>query len=357
MKKPLATMALFGALAGGPAWAQSQPGRAPAQPADGAAPAVFEPTPVDQLKAPTLELPDDPIEPYLLTKENGPFMVLAKTFQGPDSQKLALALAKELRERYNLPAYILRNKDRPGGSNIRGVPPQADLEVVQASVKAPEKVRTLDQAAVLVGDEKTEKGAAALLHEVKKISPSCLDHVSSIFHWRKGLSSAIRTTNPYVAAQDLYQIKKDRLVVQMNSGEASIANCPGRYSLQIAEFSGRSTFDEKDPNFQGTFNLLKSPLRTAASDAEKMANVLRKDKDVQKLGQPVFVYHDRTSSRVYVGSFDNPEDPRAAATRDGLVRLAVPLMDGKTRPKTLDSMIAPASMLTDLAKIKQQFQQ
>ena len=31
-------------------------------------------------------------------------------------------------------------------------------------------------------------------------------------------------------------------MVQMNSGLRSIVNCPGRYSLQVAEFSGRSTY-------------------------------------------------------------------------------------------------------------------
>ncbi|AMV39784.1 hypothetical protein [Planctomyces sp. SH-PL62] len=356
MKKPLAMMALLGALAGGPAWGQALPSGGPADSAEDASPAAgFEPTPVDQLKAPTMDLPDDPVEPYLLTKNNGPFMVLAKTFQGPDSQKLALALVKELRNEYNLPAYILRNKDRPGGSNIRGVPPQADPHVVQANTNVPEKVRTYDQAAVLVGDEKTEKAASALLHKVKKIDPRCLQNVSTIFHWRKGLSNAIRTTNPYVAAQDLYPAKKDRLIVQMNSGEESIAYCPGRYTLQVAEFAGRSTLNEKDPTFQGNWNLLKSPLRTAASDAEKMANTLRKDKDVAQLGQPVYVYHDRTSSKVFVGSFEAPDDPRAGAMRDALVKLAVPLMQPGKRAKTLDTMIAPASMLTDLEPIKQNF--
>ncbi|MDG3003984.1 hypothetical protein [Paludisphaera mucosa] len=348
MKKPLATMALLGALAGGPAWAQSIPSTA--------VETVPEPTPVDQLKAPTMDLPDDPIEPYLLTKENGPFMVLAKTFQGPDSQRMALALVKELRSEYNLPAYVLRSKDWPGGSNIRGIPPQADAAVVQAGVGVPEKVRTYDQAAVLVGDEKTQKATADLLHQVKKISPKCLDNVSSVFHWRKGLSNATRTTNPYVAAQHLYTVKKDRLVVEMNSGAGSIAECPGRYSLQVAEFSGRSTFNEKDSTFQGNWNLLKSPLRTAASDAEKLAATLRKDKDVVQIGQPVYVYHDRTSSRVFVGAFDAPNDPRAGATREGLVKLAVPLMDAKTRAKTLDTMIAPATGLTDLTPIKQNFE-
>ncbi len=348
MKKSIAALTLLAALAGGPAWAQNIP--------DKPVTVVPELTDPDQYKDPTAVLPDDPVEPYLLTKDNGPFMVLAKTFRGPDSQKLALMLAKELREKHGLPAYILRSKDWPGRSNIRNIPPQADTQVAQASVKVPEKYRTYDEAAVLVGDEKTQEASVKLHHQVKKIKPDCLNNVSSLFPWREGLSKAIRTTNPYVAAQDLFPHKQDRLVVEMNSGDGSIAHCPGAFSLQVAEFTGRSTFNDKDSTFQGHMNLLKSPLRTAASDAEKMANTLRKDKDVAKLGQPVYVYHDRTSSRVFVGAFNSPDDPRALATRESLLKLAVPLMDANQRSKTLDTMIAPASMLTDLSPIKQNFQ-
>lgn len=348
MKKPLAAMALLGALAGGPAWGQYIPDKPVEQ--------IPDLTPADQLKNPTMALPDDPIEPYLLTKDNGPFMVMAKTFRGPECDRLALALAKELRSEYQLPAYVLRKKDFPGGSNIRGIPPQADTQVAQARIAEPERTRTHDEATVLVGDEKTQKGADALLHQVKKISPQCLEHVSSMLPWRTGLSRAIRTTNPYVPAQNLYPTKTDRLVVEMNSGQGSIAECPGRFTIQVAEFSGRSTYNEKDPAFQGILNLRKSPLMTAASDAEKMANVLRNDKDVAKLGQPIYVYHDRTSSRVYVGAFQDTNDPRILATREGLLKLAMPLMDGKSRSKTLDTMIAPAGRLTDLTDIKKSLQ-
>jgi len=357
MKSSIATMALLGALAIGPVRAQTANGLGAT---DSEAPRIVdvvpEPVPVDQIKSPAMELPDDPIEPYLLTKNDGPFMVLAKTFQGPDAQRMALALVKELREEYNLPAYVLRSKDWPGGSNIRNIPPQADPSVTQASVNVPEKFRVLDQAAVLVGNEKTQKGQVELHHKVKKIKPRCLDNVTTLFPWREGLSKAIRTTNPYVAAQHLYPAKKDRLIVQMNSGQDSIAHCPGTYSLQVAEFTGRTTLNEKDPNFQGHLNLMRSPLRSAASDAEKMANIMRKDKEVQALGQPVYVYHDRTSSKVFVGSFNSPDDPRALEMRNALVKLAVPLHTSPTRSKTLDTVIAPALALTDLTPIKKHFE-
>ena len=58
-----------------------------------------------------------------------------------------------------------------------------------------------------------------------------------------------------------------------------------------------------------------------------MAEKLAKDAEFQRLGQPIYVFHDRTSSRVFVGSFDSPQDPRAAEVREKLVRMAVPLAD------------------------------
>ena len=85
---------------------------------------VPELTPASDLKPPDSTCRDEPIEPYLLTKDAGPFMVMARVFRGPDAQRMAIALAKELRTEYGLPAYIFRKKEFPGGSMIRGTPPQ-----------------------------------------------------------------------------------------------------------------------------------------------------------------------------------------------------------------------------------------
>ena len=53
-----------------------------------------------------------------------------------------------------------------------------------------------------------------------------------------------------------------------------------------------------------------SPLQTAHDDAERMADKLARSPEIQRLGQPVFVYHDRTSSRVFIGAFNSPTGPR-----------------------------------------------
>jgi hypothetical protein len=170
------------------------------------------------------------------------------------------------------------------------------------------------------------------------------------------LHTALRTTNPYVAAQYLYPHTHDRLIVQINQTSRSIANCPGRFSLQIAEFAGRSTFNDKDERFQGILSLKQSPLATAASDAEHLADRLAKDPDVQKLRQPIYVYHDRTASRVFIGSFDAEKDPAALEVRDELLKLAVPLLHRNRPTGGLDTLIVPAGMLTDLKDIKAKFE-
>ncbi len=390
MKSSIAALTLCGALAAVPAWAQTPnagpaPGTPPPgtsipkapSPSGGAGPAPLAPgekkvysatgalpgpATEEELKAaPSITLPDDPLEPYLLTKENGPFMVMAMVFRGPNAEKMALALCKELRDDFGLPAYILRTKDFPMNHYMRGTPPTAPSVTMRAITKLPEAVRTHDEAAVLVGNEKTTAATEILLNKVKKLHPKCLEHMPRVYRWRDGggLSRALRTTNPYVPAQLLYPKAPDPLVIKMNAGLRSIANCPGRYSLQIAQFSGRSSYDLNPPKGSPTeplFDLRRSPLQTAHDDAERMADKLTKSPEIRRLGQPVFVYHDRTSSRVFIGAFNSPKDPAIVAMRDELLKAAVPLSDkSKHGRDALDVMIVPATNLTDVDVIKAGF--
>ena len=304
---------------------------------------------------PTIPLPTGPIEPYMLTKENGPFMVLAETFRGPDAPRQALALVLELRGKEHLPAYILLPKKFPGRSNIRGVAPQANQFAQSDDVGLPELLRTLDEAAVLVGDEKTTKDAFDLMHRVKKLHPVCIDGMPQMFHWRKGrgLSRAITTSNPFVPAEDLFPHQPDVMVGKINDGPHNIRYCPGRYTLQVANFSGRSTFDPKsESRFQGLLSST-SPLATAADDAERLADALAKDKDIQKTGFQPYVYHDRFSSRVTIGSFDATNDPAVQRLHDRLIEIAVDL----NNRRVTDNMIVPATALLDLAPIRAQLGQ
>ncbi|MDR3632707.1 MAG: hypothetical protein P4L84_02665 [Isosphaeraceae bacterium] len=316
------------------------------------------PTPAapDQLKPATIALPDGPVEPYLLTKNVGPFMVMAKSFRGPDAERYALALVLELRNAYQLPAYIMRTKDFPNRSMIRNVPPTAPTGVQRSELSPPEKYRSFDEAAVLVGDEKTMADARKLLQKVKKIKPDCLNGMPHLFQWREGLDKALVTINPFVPAQNFYSGRRDPLVVQMNEGPRTVLHAPGRFALEVANFSGRSTFNVEGGKLMSLDVLKRSPLATAHDDAEKLAEALVKTPEIRSLGQPVYVYHDRESSRVFVGSFQSDNDPRAAQVREFLVRNAVVMMDHEADRKRnvpsrkfgVDKMIVPANYLTDI---------
>ena len=58
-------------------------------------------------------------------------------------------------------------------------------------IKMPEKIRTFDEAAVLVGNEKTLAGSEKLWQQVRKIKPDCLNNMSTPFKWREGLSEVV----------------------------------------------------------------------------------------------------------------------------------------------------------------------
>jgi hypothetical protein len=100
-------------------------------------------------------------------KENGPFMVVAKTFRGVDAEKYAKALATELRQEHKLPAYLLR-----GNTSVAGI----------------------QQLAVLVGDAKTLQESESILKQVRAIRPRCLGDRPNAP--QRGLAYAYRTTNP-----------------------------------------------------------------------------------------------------------------------------------------------------------------
>ncbi len=309
-----------------------------------------EPIPLDEIQKPTITLPDVPLEPYLLRKEHGPFMVMVHTFRGPDATRYALALTLELQNQFKLPAYIFHLKIQPGGSNIRNVQPTAPQPVENGEVGTPEKFRVFDEAAVLVGNCKSLDEAEKLLKIVKKLKPATLDGLPTIWNHRKGngLARAHITANPLQPAQNLYPglnpkitgrvngnnaapgmplasgdrfdpflaaasferaPKSDPLVKRMNGGPHTITKCAGPFTFQIAEFTGRTSTDTNNSKFGSEALLKKSPLATAADDAETVAGVIEKCKALDPSFK-TYVYHDRFKSVVTIGSFSGPDDPR-----------------------------------------------
>jgi hypothetical protein len=304
------------------------------------------PEPVDELKSPKLPPLTEPIEPYLLQKENGPFMVSASSFTGPEAAKYAQILAMELRREYHLPAYVWLAKVQPNRSNIQGVQPTAPPHARNGDMAPPEKFRTIDEAAVLVGNCKTIEESKQLLKQVKGLRPNCIETFPVIYQNRKGkgLNRSMMTTNPFAPTQILFpgnnvapdglpikqgqafdpfvaaaafeKVQKpvDPVVKRMNKGPNNITQNPGRYTIQVAEFSGRSkvmdgseakTHEDRQAAYQSDFKM--SPLHMAGKDAEELAANLNKCSNMQ--GMKAYWYHTLSSSYVMIGSFSGPKDP------------------------------------------------
>ncbi|ADV63979.1 hypothetical protein Isop_3421 [Isosphaera pallida ATCC 43644] len=323
-----------------------------------AADQIPEPLDPSQIPPAQIALPTEPIDPYLLPKEAGPFMVLAHTFRGPDAAAYAQLLAMELRKAFGLPAWVYYQKIKPGGSNIQGVPPTVTEEnaVAEQSLKGQERYRIYDEAAVLVGECASVDEGEALLKKVKKLKPECLQHIPTILPWRKkDLSRAILTVNPYVPAEKLMTRKKDPLIDRMNQGPYSILKNPGPFTLQVVEFSGRSAYMlNGDRLLQDKESFKDSPLNDAADNAVRLAERLASDPEFRKLGIDVYVYHDRNSSRVTVGALptDNPDDPRSLALAKKMMeivtRLSVEGLDPAKLQNKVDGRVARAGLAVRL---------
>ncbi|HEU5117074.1 MAG TPA: hypothetical protein VFT74_10450, partial [Isosphaeraceae bacterium] len=168
----------------------------------------------------------------------------------------------------------------------------------------------------------------------------------------QGLKWAMVTVNPLIPAQHLYPgnghatptlkpgqavdpsviitkfeqaHKSDPLVVRMNKGPHSIYNCPGPYTLQVAQYRGRVTRDVNDPNFSKKSFLQQSPLATAADDAERLAANIAKCEALLP-GMKPYVYHDRFSSTVTIGAFSGPNDPKLGQLRASTTNLSLELL-------------------------------
>jgi hypothetical protein len=125
-------------------------------------------------------------------------------------------------------------------------------------------------------------------------------------------------------------------VAKMNTGRHSVYQCPGPYTLQVAEFTGRATIDPKANATLASLNpgqarklFGESPLGTAYDDAEQLADRLSRCKAAQ--GFRPYVYHDLTCSRVTLGAFRSATDP-ALVQLEKQIPLIVQEMafDGKT---------------------------
>lgn len=279
---------------------------------------------------------------YPLAEKDGPWLVLATTYRGEGAREDARKLVQELRGTHRLQAFTHEKAfDYTGEQRGMGLNPDG----------TPKRMRYANgghviEVAVLIGDFASfeDPRGQKVLQKVKALRPKSFDasaknRLESEFlqansdHVRGAATSskpplhaALLIPNPLLPADYFSRQQVDDFVMEMNADVThGLLDCPGRYTVRVATFTGAGTFntsagtiDEetgagglvdvnrfvevlkgngwKDPHVRGMQQ--ESRLVEAADKAHRLTEALRKN------GWPAWEFHDRDSSVVCVGSVD-----------------------------------------------------
>lgn len=258
-------------------------------------------------------------EMFPLAEKDGPWLVLAATFRGEGAREDARRLVQELRRDHKLRAYTHEKAfDYTGQQQGLGLNPDG----------TPKKMRYANAAevvevAVLVGDFASfdDQRGQKMLGTIKGLHPKALagdaGKSRSFSDFRKmiGLDRnsakgpmhlAFVIPNPLLPEDYFSRQEVDKFVVEMNSDVThSLLDCPGRYSVRVATFTGAGTFDQKAIASGEDEVKLESRLVEAADKAHRLTEALRRS------GWQAWEFHDRESSIVCVGCIDQLAVPQA----------------------------------------------
>jgi hypothetical protein len=135
------------------------------------------------------------------------------------------------------------------------------------------------------------------------------------------MAHAFISRNPLLP-RDYFTPGLDPEVAKWNAGQFSLLKCPGKFSIRVATFKGRSTFLGAQNGVEEEGSRLRpakenDPLVLAGENAEKLTLALREK------GWEAYSFHDRNESYVTVGSFNEMQE----------------LGDGRYAPATREAQI------------------
>ncbi|MEX2092792.1 MAG: hypothetical protein WD971_08955 [Pirellulales bacterium] len=253
-----------------------------------------------------------------LTQDKGPWLIMVASFDGDGAAEHAQELADELRTRHQLTVYVHDHTfDHSDGKNTgRG------LDNYGAPLRTRYQQEQAHQYAVLVGDFESNEDPETqrTLKRIKSLPSkvlagdtpdSAIEEVRSVMGKLSGrsrgpMSSAFITRNPLLPREYFVPKGVDDFIAKMNRGVAnSLLDCPGRYTVQVATFRGKSVLQSGDSKPKETGGLgwmwakdKSEPLVEAAENAHLLVEELRKH------GYEAYEFHDRMESFVAIGSFD-----------------------------------------------------
>lgn len=294
-----------------------------------------------------------PTYKYPVVPEAGPWLICVQTFKGPDSQRMAEALADCLNRDFKIPAYLQdsgrkqREEEKARVEKLRAQYRAQYEEMERQGLKTPDGMRRWrvpdvqidDEFAVLVGKRnrqlKDMEAARDYLDEIRK-----LKDLPKEFQWKalfefdkdkkdRTVKSAEVFVNPFVTAMVVhnptvsFEKQQDdptvatKFLKELNSDEEySVLKCRKNWTLVVKVYQAPSAIlgSQNGPTTSTKFSPTKkdgeSYLNIGAMNAHLTAEFLRK-----AMKQEAYVMHHSSYSVVTVGQYDSPEDPQLLANQ------------------------------------------
>jgi hypothetical protein len=270
----------------------------------------------------------DPNKEYAITPEAGSWMILVTTYVGPEAPHLAHQMILEIRNRFDLPAFVVNR----GAEERR----KQQQELEQFRKQFPDytgpirHTRVQEQCAVLVGGYKDMDAAHRALKDIKKLPPPSSEKLMAVLAQagppqkvgdeEKSLlegtfvnpfPNSFVVPNPTVPQERKAENKNDPFLKKLNAHESfSLLRCKKSWTLIVAAYQGMHTIQPTEPSKVPSIfdNLWGSNtgelLEASGQNAHNLADAMR------KLGFEAYVLHSRGGSLVTIGGFDRPDDPR-----------------------------------------------
>ena len=263
---------------------------------------VAQPRPFERLTEPfrnigrTVEA--DPNKEYGLTEAEGPYLIFAMALSGPTARQDANNLVLELRRTYRWNAYVFEKNFVRDANQDFG---QARNPHSRTTIRY-NNPGTGTEFAVMIGNFPSleDNQFRRTLEEVRRCQPELLKGRTSATPF----SMAHGVLNPMLPTQH-QRGTVDAFIESINKDSPySLLRNPRRYTVQIATFTGRAVMKPEDiqaiETGRNPFDREVSALEIGEQSAVALCKALR------ERGIEAYEFHDRHSSIVTVGSFDQP---------------------------------------------------
>ncbi len=322
----------------------------------------------------------------MVKAEHGGWMIMVKSYAGPDSRTKAAALATDIRKTHGIQSLLfernaderkeeqaqldaIRKRENEKVDPFNKLQEQIQREAeangsrfieTRPTVKVPRPYHeTPEQWVVFVGGFKTMDDARANLPTVKKW-PAPKDErlmdagmlgaeqtdartgkaeFKTSANYLNPYPSSMVVPNPAATKASMEEkAKLDPFVVKLNDGiENSLLGVKKPWTLAVKSYTMPTTRASKEGDGRSVFDIKKKGstaldrIKAIEVESEALARALR-DKGMKPHPFEAFVLHHTHGSIVTVGQFDSPDDPELLKLQQELLGLTFELRDKHQKP-------------------------